>query len=96
MNVKPRIEPGTVISRNDTILATDLGDEFVMMDVTSGQYFNLKVVGASIWKQLEEPRTFSEILKQLQEEFEVEPETCEREVREFVMQMIDLEMVTLS
>lgn len=90
------LELSTQISRNETILATDLDDEIIMMDVTSGQYFNLKEVGASVWKQLEEPKDFNTILDNLLEEFDIDRETCETEVRAFLARMAELEMISFS
>ncbi len=39
--------------RSDAAMARRVGDEIVILDVNSGQYFGLNEVGAFIWDQLE-------------------------------------------
>ena len=86
----------TRMMRSPTVLSSDMGDEFVMMDIESGLYFNLKDVGAAVWVEIETEITFGEVLTRLTEQFEVDRATCEAEMREFVKQLVELKMVTLS
>ncbi len=43
----------TVLVRTDHCLSSEVGDELVMMDVESGQYFSLDAIGCDIWNRLE-------------------------------------------
>ena len=61
----------------------------VMLDVASGNYYGLNAVGARIWELLlEGPLTVSQLRDKLCEEFEIDPQTCEAAVMEFVGTLI--------
>ena len=96
MTSKFELSLDTKLMRSPTVLTSDMGEEFVMMDVESGQYFNLKEVGAAVWNEIETEISFGEVLNRLMERFEVDRETCETEMRVFVERMMELKMVTLS
>ena len=43
-------------------------------------HYGLEEVGARIWELIAEPRTVGEICDTLLDEYEVEPDVCERDV----------------
>ncbi|MCA1992893.1 MAG: lasso peptide biosynthesis PqqD family chaperone [Coleofasciculus sp. S288] len=61
-------------------ISSDLGGEAVILNLKSGVYHGLNEVGAQIWKLIEEPKTVKEIEQALLEEYEVEPECCQRDL----------------
>ena len=61
-------------------ISCDLAEEMAILNITSGIYYGLNTVGTRIWKLIQEPRTVHEIRDALLEEYEVEPERCERDV----------------
>ena len=79
--------------RCDTVLATDLGGEVVMMDIESGEYFSLTAVSARIWELLGEPASASEICTTLEAEYDVDSETCRTHVGEFLGQLADAKII---
>lgn len=64
-----------------------------MMHIEKGKYFGLNPVGKRIWEIIEHPKSFIEITEILQAEFEVTPEQCESEVREFLEKMEKSDLV---
>ena len=46
--------------------------------------FAISSLGVSVWKLLEEDKTYEQIVSELLEEYEVDRETLERDVREFL------------
>jgi hypothetical protein len=62
-------------------LATDLGAESVVLDVDAGEYWSLSPVSARIWTLVQEPRSVSSIVEVLLEEYDVDPERCEGDVK---------------
>jgi hypothetical protein len=64
-----------------------LGDTIVLLDARAGLYFSLDNVGASIWKLLQQPRTVKEIRQSILDEFEVDPETCQRDLLAFLQDL---------
>jgi hypothetical protein len=69
----------TVVAAKDQV-SSDLGGEVAILDLKAGVYYGLDAVGARIWSLIQEPRTVNEILNILLEEYEVEPERCERDL----------------
>jgi hypothetical protein len=81
-------------SRSSNIIDGELDDNQVMMHLEKGKYFGLNPVGKRIWELIEEPKTFSEIEKQLLLEFDVSEEQCRTEVKNFLDKAIDCDIVT--
>ena len=75
-----------MISRGSTVVAakdqvsSDLGEEVAILNLKAGVYYGLDAVGARIWSLIQEPRKVDEIRDVLLEEYEVEPERCERDL----------------
>lgn len=80
------------VSRHSTVavvgdqVSSDLGEEVVILDVNAGLYYGLDAVGARVWSLLQEPRTVLEVRDVLLEEYDVEPERCERDVLDLLQQ----------
>ena len=52
------------------VMARQLGDECVMLDLESGTYFGLDPIGARVWQLLCEGRAVEEVCDALAEEYE--------------------------
>ncbi len=59
------------------VMARQVGDETVILDLVSGTYFGLDAVGARLWRLLEEGKTLSEICDVMVDEYEVSREELE-------------------
>lgn len=46
---------GDRVQANASILATEIGDEVVLLDVDSGSYFNFEAVAGDIWRRIVNP-----------------------------------------
>jgi hypothetical protein len=74
------------LSRNSVVVACgrnvsrDLEGEAGVLICKDGMYYGLEDVGAKIWALIAEPRAVSEICDTLLDEYEVEPDVCERDV----------------
>jgi hypothetical protein len=69
--------------------SSDLGGEMAILDLKAGVYYGLDAVGARIWSLIQEPRTVNEIRDILLEEYEVEPEHCERDLLALLRRLAD-------
>src|SRR5262245_11503610 len=74
------------ISMNSIITATrdqvscDLAGETAILDLKSGQYYGLNAVGARIWDLVQEPKSIADVMRVILAEYEVEAESCERDI----------------
>ena len=78
----------TVVAAKDQV-SSDLGGEVAILDLKAGVYYGLDTVGARIWSLIQEPRTVNEIRDILLEEYEVEPERCERDLLVLLQRLAD-------
>ena len=90
-------EEDTLITRNDDdFLITEVDGESVIMNINTGNYFGLNSVSTDIWKYLETPLKFKDIIKKLTSEYEVKKETCDAETRPLLFQLLRFGIVKKS
>lgn len=75
------------ICQSKEIDATDLNGDKVMMDLEKGKYFALNSIGSRIWDLIENKISIKEVINNLLEEYEVDKDTCEKTVGEFIDKM---------
>lgn len=63
---------GVHSSPKQNILAQEVSDELILLDVVGGGYFGLDKVGARIWRLLAEGRSAADILETLLAEYAVD------------------------
>ena len=83
----------SVVSKNEEIDDTDLDGEKVMMNLDKGQYFMMNEVGSRIWELIEGNTSIVNIIETLTNEYEVDEETCENTVMEFLGRLKDAELI---
>src|SRR3954451_5166029 len=78
------IDLDTVVVAAPSQISADLGDGVVLLELGSETYFSLNEVAARIWDLIAEPRAIGQIRDAVLSEFDVDPETCERETLRLV------------
>lgn len=86
----------SVIHRSDAVIASQLGDDVVMMDVEEGVYYGLESVAARIWALTEQPTSIGTLCATLAGEYDVPPARCEQEVVTFIGELIDRRIVQVT
>jgi DNA-directed RNA polymerase delta subunit len=85
----------TVIQRNETqFIHSSLGEELMMLNTETGDYFNLNVSATKIWEMAEEPIRISEIVTELQDIYTVSEEECLTETQLCISKMIEQGVLT--
>ena len=74
-------------------LLSELNEEAVILSLKNGKYYGLNSVGFTIWTNVQESATLSEIEAAVMNEYDVDEETCRREVSTFLEQMLSEELV---
>jgi hypothetical protein len=77
------------------VLATELGGEVVMLNLSDGIYYGLEDVGARLWTLLKHPITVADLCGTLVLEFDVEPDRCERDVRALLNDLLSRGLVEI-
>jgi hypothetical protein len=79
--------PNTRLSRVQDLLSTQLDQETVLMSIDAGAYYGLGGAAQSIWKILEVPVTFFELVDRLVKEYRVSPQTCTADLEPFLLKL---------
>jgi Coenzyme PQQ synthesis protein D (PqqD) len=58
----------------------NLADEAILLSLKAGVYYGLNSVGTRIWNLLQEPRSVHEVRDAILEEYDVDPDRCERDL----------------
>ena len=90
------ISEATRISRNPAILAVEVDSETVMMSIDAGCYYGLDDVGTVIWRRIEPPCSFSNLVDQLTMEYEADRATIAHDVRLLLDRMAQQDIVRLE
>jgi hypothetical protein len=85
--VTDALAPDAVYQRNPSILFNDFDDGIMMMDIDSGQYFDIDTIGTSIWKLLEQPASLQTICAGLADQYDVDAETCMADTQAFFAEL---------
>jgi hypothetical protein len=73
-----------------------MGDEVMVLDLNSGTYYGLDDLGARIWSLIEQPASLASIREAIMAEYEIDAETCDRDLRAFLTQMQSAGLVELG
>ena len=91
---------GATLSMRSAVVASpqqiscDVADEAVLLSMQTGDYYGLNPVAASVWRLIQEPRTVTELLDALMDEYAgVTRDECRQELFAFLSEMIALELV---
>lgn len=71
------------------VMTREMGDETVILDLTTGTYFSLNPVGARFWELLRQGRTFAQASETLQDEYDVEQKTLESDLQKLSLDLVD-------
>lgn len=76
------------------ILSSKIDEEIVLLSIELGFFSSLDPVGSTIWEILSKrPSAVEELSCQLMEEYEVDKETCMRDVQEFIEDMVSKKLI---
>jgi hypothetical protein len=80
----------------EQVLARQVGEETVILDLASGTYFGLDPVGARIWQLMIEGKTLAEVCAVMLEEYEVTREDIERDVLKLAEELSAKQLISVA
>jgi len=89
------INGASLVTSGKDLLFCELSDGAVILDLKSGVYYGLDAVGTTIWRLIQEPKPLRTIVAAVLEEYEVEAERCEGDLRELLREMSSLNLVEI-
>ena len=94
--VLPLIADTTRVSRSPSVLAAEVDGEVVMMSIEKGRYFGLDDIGSDIWKRIETPCSFGELIDRLKADYDADRATIADDVRALLLGMAAQDVVRLE
>ena len=79
-----------IISRCEKVYGSELDDQFCLFDSKSAKYYILNSTGSTIWRLLDEPIKFNNLLEKLLDFYEFEKEIIKKDVNEFLKNAIEI------
>jgi len=87
------ISCGSVVVGAKDQVSCDLNGEAAILNLKDGMYYGLNEVGARIWSLLSEPITVNRIRDQLEREYDVERDRCEKDLVTLLSQLQDAGLI---
>ena len=78
------------------VMSRQVGDETVILDLSSGMYFGLDPVGARIWQLLSDGHPLDSVVTTLLGEYEVTEEQLRQDVTSLVNELVSRGLVEVS
>ena len=90
------IDDSSMLMRPGNLVASEIDGETVVMNISTGAFFQLNGMGSRIWEALATPMTLAELCRKMQHGHDVDTETCRRDVTDFVTLLSGRELLTVA
>ena len=80
----------------DDLVARDFNGQVVILNLESGTYFGLEHLGARIWALLQQGGPLRRVFEELHQEYDVSPDTLERDLLRLVGELRTKGLVSVS
>lgn len=89
-------KPNLRVSIPESVLARDLGEEMVLLDLASESYFGLDAVGSRLWHLLCETGSVKDACTRMLEEYDVSRDVLETDVVQWVDALLEAGLVRIE
>jgi Coenzyme PQQ synthesis protein D (PqqD) len=76
-----------MVERCGELIETEVDGELVALHVDNGTCYGFNGTATRIWALTEQPKRLSQLKEELLSEFDVDPETCDTQVRELLNEL---------
>lgn len=90
------LSAATLVQRCSGVIEAEIDNEVVALNIESGNCYGLNKTGSRIWQLIANPTRIADICSTLTAEFEIEPESCERDVIGLLEELRSENLVTLT
>ena len=82
------LDGSTILRSAEGVLSRSAGDETVLLNLDSEEFYGLDGVGARVFELLEQPRRLDDVIGRLHSEFDVDLETLIEDVTALVSELV--------
>lgn len=86
----------SLVTATQNHISTDVDGERVILHPETAQYHGLADVAATIWETIQQPTTVGAIHEQLVATYDVDAETCHRDLLGFIDELVDARLATVE
>lgn len=94
--MKDQITRESVVKASGEQLASFVGREAVLLNLSDSRYYGLDEVGARIWAIIQQPVRVADVRDAIAAEYEVDLRTCEQDVVELLEQLAEHNMIEVA
>lgn len=91
-----QVDGGTVLYAADDVLCRKAGDETVLLDLESEEFYGLDGVGARLFELLERPQSLDEVIDVVHTEYEVERHVLAADLRALAVELIERKLLVVA
>lgn len=98
MNIKQIYKNETfemTLIRKDDVTSVNFDGEIALMDIPNGVYYYMDPVGSIIWETLQNPTTIDRIARHLILEYDIDLETCKKDVYDFILELMERDLALI-
>lgn len=85
-----------MVTADKDVISCELGGGAALLDLRSSTYYNVNAVGAFVWDQLQAPRKVAEIEDAVLARYEIDPETCRKDIYNLLKQLADAKLLEIT
>lgn len=74
-------------------IVSDMDGEKVMLSIKNGKYYNLGEIGGFIWECIQQPKSFTSLLEDIQANYDVTEEQCKEDTILFLEKLREEELI---
>jgi hypothetical protein len=92
------VTPETIYARNDRVVSRKIVDELILVPIRQSvaemeMLYTLNEVGARVYDLIDGTRPVKHIVDAIVREFDVNEQTAEADVREFITQLLEIDSI---
>lgn len=81
------IEDGTIIRRKPDLITADSGGDSIVLNSTTGMFYQLNPTAARMWDMVETPQTLAALVERTTETFDVTAQACRDDLAVLIADM---------
>ena len=87
------LKPNQIFKSNELCAHTSIGDKSIILNIKSGQYYELNSTSTLIWKLINDGNSVANIISTISDEYDVEDKIIAESVRKFINSCLELNFI---
>lgn len=93
--MNPAVTLESVVRVSESQVSALLGDEVVILELKTGQYYGLEGIGPAVWKLIQQPSLVRDVRDSIVRSYDVEESVCERDLLALFAELVRRQILEL-